>query len=192
VSKYSGRCDAYDSLIMIHEYTDEELRDNVKIYIGYNTEPLPIKSKKELIPYYAHLVGCAFYNNEEKKSIIYLSSESCTDQEEKDSLAFKLKRVLTIYNRCKRKKIEFNIEEVVKELSWDGWDDHIYREIANRVKENGNKANTDGIHLKIHEYYRRELVKEMIANGLNPAEYGYERFLEGAAKEVIENENIKK
>lgn len=187
ISKYSGRCDAYDTLMMIHKYTDEELKNNTKIYVGYNTEPLHIENKKDLIPYYAHLIGCAFFDNKDKKSVIHLSSESSVDREERESLEFKLKRIFTIYNRCKRKKVEFDVDKVVEEVSWNGWDDDIYREIANRVKENGKKATIDGIHLKIHEYYRRELVKEMIMNGLNPAEYGYERFLEEAeeSKEVI-------
>ena len=31
MSKFSGRCDVYDSFVMIHNYTDEELKNNVKI-----------------------------------------------------------------------------------------------------------------------------------------------------------------
>ena len=180
MSRYSGRCDCYDDLVMIHKYTDEELINNVKIYIHTKDgdKLLPITCKKDLIPYYAHIVSSACYNNAERKSVIHITSESFVDREERESLEFKMKRVLTVYNRCKRKKIDFVVDDVVEELAWKGFDDHIYREIATRVQSNGKKANLDGIHMRMHEYYRKELVKEMINNGLNPLDYGdYQRFL---------------
>lgn len=165
---------------MINKYTDEELANNVKIYQGWGEtqKQLNIKTRKDLIPYYAHLVSSACYDNAERAASIHITSESFVDREERDSLEYKLKRVLTIYNRCKRKKMDFDVDAVVKEVAWAGFDDDIYREIANRVKVNGKKANIDGIHMKIHEYYRQELVNEMIKNNINPLDYGdYERFL---------------
>ena len=39
----------------------------------------------------------------------------------------------------------------------------------------------------MQEYYRQELVDEMIKHGLNPADYGYGRFI----KETNINEDIK-
>lgn len=162
----------------ISNYTLEELQNNVKIYVGYdNPEPLHIEKMEDLIPFYPHIIGSASYNNVERKAIIHLSSESWVDYEERDSLEFKLKKLLTIYNRCKRKKIEFNVDEAVKEVTWNGWNEEPYRELANRVKENGKKATIDGIHLKMHEHYRKELVEEMFRNNLNPADYGYGRFV---------------
>jgi len=131
----------------------------------------------DLIQYYPHLIGMAWYNNLKRKSVIHLTSESFVDIEEREILEFKLKNVLRVYNRCKRKKIEFDVEEALKELVWSGWNDEPYRELANRVKEKGKKATIDGIHLRMHERYRQELVNEMIENGVNPADYGYERFV---------------
>ena len=180
MSKYSGKCDVYDSVIMISKYTDEELAHNVTIYQGYGEDQkkLNISCRKDLIPYYAHLVSSACYDNVERKAVIHITRESFVDREERESLEFKLKDVLRIYNRCKRKKIEFDVEEVVKEIVWNGYCESQIREIANRVKENGKKAKVDGIHIDIHEHYRRELVKEMLANGVNPLDYGdYQRFL---------------
>lgn len=178
MSRYSGKCDVYDSLIAIHKYTLEELQNNVKIYVGKNTEPLYIEKESDLIPYYPYLVGCAYYNNNERKSVICLSSESFVDREERESLEFRLKHLLRIYNRCKRKKVEFDVEEALKEIVWNGWNEEPYRELANRVKEKGKKASIEGIHLKMHEYYRQKLVEEMLKYGLNPADYGnYERFI---------------
>jgi hypothetical protein len=180
MSRYSGKCDVYDSVIMISKYTDEELAHNVTIYQGYGEDQkkLNISCRKDLIPYYAYLVSSACYNNVERKAVIHITRESFVDREERDSLEFKLKNVLRIYNRCKRKKTEFDVNATVEEVAWKGFDDDIYREIANRVKEHGKKANVDGIHLKMHEYYRKELVKEMIDNGINPLDYGdYARFM---------------
>lgn len=178
MSRFSGKCDFADSL-EIHEYTLEELQNNVIIYIGHNTEPLHIESMSDLIPYYPHIIGLGCYNNIERKSEIHLSSESFVDFEERNILEFYLKGLLRIYNRCKRKKIEFNVEDAIKELCWSDWNKPQITELANRVKEKGKKATIDGIHLTMHEYYRQELVDEMLKNGLNPADYGYERFVKG-------------
>ena len=131
----------------------------------------------DLIQYYPYIVSSACYNIK-GKSVIYLSSESWVDYEERDYLEFRLKDLLRIYNRCKRKKIEFNVEEALKEVVWRNWDIEPIRELANRVEKNGKKATVDGIHLKMHEHYRRELAIEMIKNGLNPEDYGYGRFVE--------------
>ena len=164
----------------ISNYTLEELQNNVKIYVGYdNPEPLHIEKMEDLIPFYPHIIGSASYNNVERRAVIYLSSESWVDIEERNCLEWRLKDLLRIYNRCKRKKIEFNVDEAVKEVTWNGWNEEPYRELANRVKEKGKKATIDGIHLRMHERYRQELVDEMLRNGLNPADYGYGRFVNG-------------
>ena len=177
MSRYSGRCDIFDTLIMIHEYTDEELKNNVTIYKSGSSEPLLINSRKDLIPYYAHIISSSCHNNVDRKATIYITSESWVDIEERESLEWHLKYLLKIYNRCKRKKIEFDIDEAVKEIVWHHWNEEPYRELARRVKERGKKATVDGIHLRMHEIYRKELAEEMIRNGLNPADYGLERFV---------------
>lgn len=176
ISRYSGKCDWCD-VLEIHGYTIEELQSNVIIYVGNNREPLLIKKMSDMIPYYPHLVSSACFDNKERKSVIHLSSESFVDREEREVLEWRLKDLLRIYNRCKRKKIEFNVDEAVKEITWNGWNEKAHRELANRVKEKGKKATIEGIHLRMHERYRQELVDEMLRNGLNPADYGYERFV---------------
>lgn len=178
ISRYSGKCDFFSSL-EIHGYTLEELQNNVKIYVGYdNPEPLHIEKMEDLIPYYPYIIGSAGYNNAERTATIHLSSESWVDYEEQDILEWRLKDLLRIYNRCKRKRIEFDVDEAVKEITWNGWNEAAHRELAKRVKEKGRKATVDGIHLRMHEIYRRELVNEMVKNGLNPKDYGYGRFVE--------------
>jgi hypothetical protein len=178
MSRYSGRCDLADTL-KIHNYTLEELQNNVEIYVGRDTKPLHIEKMEDLIPYYPYLIVMAWYNNLKGKSVIHLTSESYVDIEERKTLEFRLKCILKIYNRCKRKKIEFDAEEAIKDVTLNGWNEEPYRELANRVKENGKKANIDGIHLRMYERYRQELVNEMLKNGINPADIGnnYQRFI---------------
>lgn len=135
-------------------------------------------SMKDLIPLYPHLISFASYSGADThNSIICLSPESFVDKEERESLERYLKWMIRIYNRCKRKKIEFSVEDAIKEVCWGDWNKKQIAEIANRVKEKGKKATIDGIHLKMHEYYRRELVEEMIKNNIDPIQYGYERFV---------------
>ena len=133
---------------------------------------------QDLIPFYPYLISCAFYNNKDRKSVIYLASESFVDVSERENLEFRLKELLKIYNRCKRNRIEFDVDKIVGEITWNNWNERPYIELANRVKLYGKKASIDGIHLKMHEQYRQELVNEMVKNGLNPCRYGdYERFV---------------
>lgn len=177
MSRYSGKCDLFDSFVMIHNYTDEELKNNVRVYLGKSDTPLKLETIKDLIPYYPHLISVGCYDNTERKSVIYITSKSFVDIEEQETLEYYLKRILTIYNRCKRKKIEFNIDDVIKEICWTDYNKAVIAELANRVKENGKKATIDGVHLRMHERYREELVREMIKNNIDPTKYGYGRFI---------------
>lgn len=176
ISQYSGKCDFFDTL-EIHNYTLDDIKNNVTIYVGDSTKPLQINNLEDLIPYYPYIIGCAYFNNNEKKSVIHLSSESWVDNEERDVLYFYLKQLLRIYNRCKRKKIDFNVQDAVKEICFMNVNKDRLLELANRIKKEGKRASIDGIHLEMHEFYRKELVNEMVKRGLNPADYGYERFI---------------
>ena len=176
MSKFSGKCDLYDCLIDIGRYTEEDLKNNVKIYVGDSTEPLIIESAKDLIPYYPYIIGMSHTDKNERKTIIHLSSQSYVDREEQDLLCGYKSFLMKIYRRCKRKKEEFDTEKAAQQIVF--WNHNLEQitELARRIKEQGEKANIEGIHLKMHELYRQWLVDEMIENGLNPADYGYERF----------------
>lgn len=173
---FSGKCDCYDTLVAIHKYTEDDLKNRVEIYVGNSTEPLYIENYKDLIPYYPYLISSAIFSKD--KSVVRLTSESFVDEEERESLEFRLNELIKIYSRCKRKKIEFNIEDAVKDVCFGDWNRDVICELAKRVKENGKKASIDGLHLKLHELYRETLVDEMLKNGIDPCEYGYGRFME--------------
>lgn len=201
ISKYSGKCDFHDHLFCTAETEEEAFNkfNGTKLYI---IQPMPddfdwkeafenkvnipetyykrveYSSIKDLIPLYPHIIGFAGCDNTNShNSVVCLSRESFVDREERENLEWRLKDILRIYNRCKRKKTEFDVEEAVKEITYNGWNKEVYLELANRVKLHGKKATVDGIHLTMHEYYRRELVAEMIKYGLNPHDYGCGRFV---------------
>lgn len=203
MSMFSGKCDFYDHL-WVSAKTEEEAFNKFNGTKLYIRQPLPkgvdftkelknginipdtyykkveYNSIKDLIPYYPHLISMACCGNTDShNSIVFLSCESFVDEEERDTLEFYLKNLLRVYMRCKRKKIEFNVEEAVNEVCWSGYNKEQITEIANRVKESGKKANTNGIRLPFYEeFYRKTLVDEMIKHGINPCEYGdYERFV---------------
>lgn len=176
ISKYSGRCDLYDTL-EIYNYTLDELQNNVTIYIGKNSEELHINSMSDLIPYYPYIITSAAFNNATRYAAISLSSESWVDIEERQSLEFYKKELIKIYNRHKRKKMEFIPEVIVNDMNLLSNNSEVIVELARRVKEDGVKASIDGLHLTMQELYRLALVDEIINNGLDPADYGYERFI---------------
>lgn len=177
ISKFSGKCDCYD--ILIYGYTEDELKNNVKIYIGDAKTPFKIECIQDLIPYYPYIITYLGFNGAEKKTVIHLSSESYVDYEEREIMQSYLKQILREYNKCKKKKEDFNINDVTSKVCWNYVNEDVIREIAARVKEKGKKADISDLHLDIREYYRKELVNEMLENGLNPANYGYKRFVEG-------------
>lgn len=176
MSRFSGKCDFYDCVAS--QYTFEEIQNNVKIFVGKSDKPLKIKKMTDLIPYYPYLISLGAYDNVDRKATVRLTSKSYIDLREQDSLDFVLKQILRYYNSCKRKKITFSVDGAVKKVFAisDKDRDTVATELANRVKINGKKASTDGLHLSIYDFYRKELAEEMIKNGLNPADYGYERF----------------
>ena len=202
ISRFSGKCD-FCIHLWIGAETEEEVFNKFNGTKLYMIQPLPddfswekvreekinipetyykkieYSSIEDLIPYYPHLVAFAGCDNTNpRNSVVCITSESFVDSEERESLEFRLKHLLTIYNRCKKKKIEFDVEEALKEIVWNGWNEEPYRELANRVKLYGKKATVDGIHLRMQEHYRQELVDEMLKHGLNPCRYGdYERFI---------------
>lgn len=210
ISKYSGKADFCIHLWIGAETEEEAFNkfNGTKLYIS---QPLPddfdilkalgddvnipetyykkveYTSFKDLIPYYPYIIAFAACNNKDShNSIVVLSMESHVDCEEKEILEWYMRDLQKIYRRCKRKKIEFDVEEAVKEVSWHSNID-VIRELAQRVKQYGKKATTEGIHLPFYEkYYRQELVDEMLKHGINPCEYGdYERFVRGNLNESI-------
>jgi hypothetical protein len=163
---------------MIQEYTIDELKNNVKIYVGKNKTPIKIEKIQDIIPYYPYTISHAGFDNVKRSATIYLSQESDIDYEEEQTLRYYLERIIKIYRRNRRKKKDFTFSEVLSVLDYSNIKEAAYLEIYERVKRDGIKATTDGIHLPTYDYWRKELVEEMIKNNMNPADYGYGRLVE--------------
>lgn len=160
MSRFSGKCDLYDHI----EICGLENTLKSKIYLGWDSdEPLDIKEERDLVPYYPFVISMGAYEN--GVGTIHLMSKSWVDYEEESVLEWYLQQILKIQRRCKRKKIEFNIDEVFKEVCYPCYFHEEIRELIERVKECGKKATYDGIHLSSKNYYRNQLVEEMIKFG---------------------------
>lgn len=156
--------------------TPERLNETMRS----NWDEIHYESISDLVPYFPYLVSIAACDNiDSNNSMVVLSSKSFVDIEEEDILSIYLKNLIKIYNRCKRKKIDFKVDDAVREVCWNGWNKKAITELAERVKLYGKKASINGVHLDMYERYRKELVDEMLKYGLHPSEYGYERFEKG-------------
>lgn len=153
MSKFSGKCDLYDWIEIAGGY--QEFMDcGYTIYVGKSEEPLKIESLKDLVPYYPYVISSV------AGGILHLSSRSWVDMEEERCLNNYLSAIIKNFNRCKRKKIEFDVDAAVKEVFLYCHENEI-RELANRVKEYGKKATVEGLHLSSYEHYREFLENEI-------------------------------
>lgn len=167
ISRFSGKADFADN-IEIHGGID--FLKNSKVYIyeeqpdgTYKDKLLHFEKESDVVPYYAHIIGMAYHNNTENKHVIHLSSKSYPDSHEEEMLGYHLKTLIRYYNYCKRKKIEFNVDDALKKFSeWTlQYDGDIIKELALRVKEKGKKASIEGLKLYFSERYREALRKEL-------------------------------
>lgn len=174
MSMFSGKCDFYDSFVMIssdgeHGKIMENLK-TLKLYVyGKDGREHRVKSEtiKDITKYYPYLT---FFNAWDKDNgdFIILSSDSFIDQEEREHLGWYIDDVMKYWRKCKRNKVPFVVDECVKKLNWINND--IIRSIAERVAESGNKAEFDDIHLPMQEYYRRQWFEEMVKVGYTERE----------------------
>ena len=177
ISRYSGRCDLKDTLDI---FGVNEIINKYKIYAPNQILPLEVNEPKDLIPYYPFLTS-SMSSNKETGGVIYLTSESYIDTEEREHLTWTLDNLIRIWRRCKRKKIPFDKEEALAQTTLFTPREH-EEEIADRVAEFGDKATIDGIHLKLHDGYRQDLYEEMIKNGWDESRsyiwcFGFDRWI---------------
>ena len=171
MSRYSGKCDLADEIAIFG-------LENVlasKIYIGDSTEPLGATTYKDLIPYLPYTVSGACYHSGQQE-IRWLSKESWVDREEREILNMYKNILVKYYRKCKRNHEEMDIKKAIEYVAFAP-SEEIYK-LAVRVKTQGDKASIDGLHTPAKDMYRQLLVDEMCKYGIDPVEYGYERFVE--------------
>ena len=175
LSQFSGKCDFYDSFIMIHSNNDKkEIEENLKkltLYVqGADGRKHKVKSDtiKDIAKYYPYLKSIAVDIKDIGYEIV-LSNNSYIDQEENQMKEYRIRDVLKYWRKCKRNKIPFTIEGCKKELGfWHNWE--VIEEIINRIIKFGDKAEFDDIHIPLWEYYRRNWFKELVRVGYSEIE----------------------
>lgn len=163
MSKFSGK---YDFADFVESVGSDAAIDKYKIYIGWNVIPLKFETAADLIPYYPHLIIFEAHN-ESGCGVVRLTEYSYVDEQENDMLKYDLEDLLRYWRRCKRMNKEFHVDDAYEAMVWyinDAPPQHII-ELTNRVKENGDKATIDGVHIKHYDNYRRYLFDEMTAHG---------------------------
>lgn len=175
MSQYSGKCDLADTW----EIYGEEYMLKSNIYIGDNIIPLRIDSYKDALPYFPFIEAVSAGDKDHAN--IWLHEESYVDQEERDILTSYLNDFKKYWRKCKRKKIEYTVDEAIYAVSWHT-DDYIIQ-LAELVEKDGDKAQLPWyIHTRMAEYYRLELYNDMIAAGWDERKakcwvYGWERAM---------------
>ena len=160
MSAYTGKCDVYDTLVMIHNITDFS---NVKIYAyGNDIIPLRIDSQKDLMPYYPYLTSSM--SKSDNGIIVHLSKESYIDEEEKNRLTIELEIIKRYARKCKRNKEPFDENKALDLITMFYKQDYQI-ELVNRVKKQGDKATIDDIHIPSSDRFRQMLFEDMIAAG---------------------------
>lgn len=109
MSKYSGKCDIYDSF---SGYTDEQLR-KTRFCIG--TQQIIIRNQRELAPFYPFLIGihCADKNG----GFVDMTPYSYVDAHEAEILTFYLDELKKSMRSLKRKKQEVTTEALLAKVS---------------------------------------------------------------------------
>ena len=177
----SGKCDFEDTCVMY-----DNILDKYKIY-AYGNEiiPLEMKSKKDLVAYYPYIVSLMVHDG------IHLSKQSFIDSEEQENMQWRLDKLIKYYKKCKRKKIEFDKNEALKEICWINVDEpEPYEiELVDRVAEYGVNATIDNLHDSMHDMMRNEWYALMLDNGRDEDRayrwvYGWQRWLSRMAEMV--------
>ena len=161
MSKYSGKCDLYDSIMIYAGDKDvEEILPKVSIYLGESIIPLRIDTYKDLIPYFPFVPYIC--GSDPSGMMLRLPSMSFVDQTEQERVKYAKERVMKDYNRCKRAHTDF----IPKNYYIDGEIEYV---IANDLAAHGKKYIDEKEYRNIDhfltDFYRKELDVDMINAG---------------------------
>lgn len=130
MSRFTGKCDFFDDCEMIR--TPEEIVGRSDIYLG--DAKVEIKTSKDLIPYYTHIVSSASYNKDEGNTI-NLSKESFIDTEEKGFMVWRIIDAIKIARKAKKEKKSFDLNYLKSERNdnFDTTPDFLWKMIISIV-----------------------------------------------------------
>lgn len=169
MSKFSGKCDFYDSISIACDgdatKIDEYLA-NTDIYVygkDSRKHKVECRNEMEIAKYYPYLTSIGCFDNTSNKRFVVLSSCPFIDTEEKERIDLHVNDAYRYWNKCKRNKKPFVIDEYL-ETVWSSYKE-IDKQIAERIAKDGKKAKFDGIHFPMHEYYRKQWFEELVRLG---------------------------
>ena len=176
MSEFCGKCDVCDSF---RDRTDEYLQ-NSKFFIygsDHRDHQLVINNQKDLAKYYPYLT-CSM-GADKNGAHVHITSQSFIDSEEAERINWVKDTLVKYYKKCKRNKIQYTVAEAIKAAVWFNPSDWEI-ELARRVGEAGEKAETEDLHTPIHDYFRDRWCKELISQGYTEDEaelwvYGWDR-----------------
>lgn len=130
ISRFTGKCDFFDDCEMIR--TPEEIVGRSDIYLG--DAKVEIKTPKDLIPYYTHIVSSACYTQDNGNSI-HLSKESFIDSEEKEFLVWRIMDAIKFARKAKKEKKPFDLNYFKAERNdkFDTTPDFLWKKIISIV-----------------------------------------------------------
>lgn len=167
MSKFCGKCDVYDSFIAIQEMDDTSDWSKVSIFQcdeDLNKHDLNIKSYKDLVPYFPHLVQ--YSSSRDGEVVACITNKSFVDMENEERINGIYYRAKRYYNRCKRKGIDFDIEEALKHVCFSSFGNDLEREVCERVKKHPYAKNDlTGLYYSFYEHYKEALMLEMLKSG---------------------------
>lgn len=171
--KLSSKCCLEDTIDMYTDFEESKITEflaKTDIYQGVGEDFKPVDkidilSYKDLVPYlpFCESIMCMDKNG---RNMIILQKKPHWLYEEKERIDWIVKEVTKIYNRCKRKKVPFKIEEHLNEIIFSNDYQDVIFLVADRIVNLGKKATFTDIYLNFtNKFYREPLVDEMIKSG---------------------------
>lgn len=160
MSNYCGKCDFADHLEIFG------LDRPMKVFI--RNEEVDCSTEKNRALYYPYIIG--FSVGDHNGQVLHLTHVSYIRLQELETLEMIRAQLITAYNRCKRKKIPFSLENATEKM-WSHYTEGPYLdatvEIYNRVKNYVKNAKVDDLHINssINDYYRGAWLNELIRLG---------------------------
>lgn len=153
MSKYCGKCDVYDHFCTIRDReTLNENLEKTKIYHGEGL--LNIENEEELALYYPYIIWMGCFGGEHES--MHISSTDYIRQKEKESLEIYKSLILREKARIRRKKMEYDPEQIFQKV-FGSWYDSEKETLIDLIKrfEHKNKVDMSDIRLKSREWERR-------------------------------------
>ena len=115
MSKFTGKCDLYDSAFMLQDDPEDFVKNSVFYLEGGK---LDVKTAKDLIPYCTHLTAVAAYSKDSGNTI-HLSRDSFIDSEEREFLSWKIIDAIKAARKAKKEKKTFDFEYLRSQKNFD-------------------------------------------------------------------------